>query len=115
MPFRRENFDVHYGEQRVAFGLGEDGAPETMTIKMEGNTGARLATNDGKFMHGAVQVEGVVSDASGAVTAFYTRSSDDYNLANHGSFSEVSGLVMVVLLVVVLGRERQKDGGDLPR
>jgi hypothetical protein len=89
VPFRRENFDVHYGEHNLAWTGGENKDPTTLTVRMEGTNGARLVTSDGKHMHGVFQVEGLISDASGAVTAFYTRSSDDYNLANHGVFSEV--------------------------
>lgn len=88
VPVRRESFDVHYGEHNLAWSAPNGGVP-TLTVRMEGTSGARLATADGKHLHGAFQVEALVSDASGAVTAFYTRSSDDYNLANHGVFSEV--------------------------
>ena len=38
-------------------------------------------------LHG--QVTGKTTTASGAVTAFYTRSSDDYNTGNHGDFDEI--------------------------
>jgi beta-glucanase (GH16 family) len=34
-------------------------------------------------------VTGKTTTASGAVTAFYTRSSDDYNTGNHGDFDEI--------------------------
>ena len=37
----------------------------------------------------ASQVTGKIDKSSGAVTAFYTRSSDDYNLANQGDFDEI--------------------------
>jgi len=39
--------------------------------------------------YGLFQVAGKVDSSSGAVTAFYTRSSDDYNNENHGAFDEI--------------------------
>jgi hypothetical protein len=85
LPFRPENFNIHYGAHNVFM----DTANNQMTIRMEGTNGARVAVADGKKMYGVSQVEAIVSGASGAVSAFYTRSSDDYNLANTGDFCEI--------------------------
>lgn len=51
------------------------------------------------------QVAGRTTDASGAVTAFYTRSSDDYNTLNHGEFDEIDFEVGILICACTSGVE----------
>ena len=85
VPLRRDAFSVHYNEHNAAF----DEAAGVMTLKMDGSSGVRLTTTDGRHLYGVFQVAARVDGSSGAVTAFYTRSSDDYNADNHGAFDEI--------------------------
>ncbi|KAI8476665.1 MAG: concanavalin A-like lectin/glucanase domain-containing protein [Monoraphidium minutum] len=83
VPMEKSSFSFHYNDYHASFDNG------VMTTKMEGSNGLRFTTNDGKHLYGMYQVTGKVDKSSGAVTAFYTRSSDDYNNANWGDFSEI--------------------------
>jgi hypothetical protein len=42
-----------------------------MVLRMEGQSGIRLTTNDGDFTFGQVEVTAMVAGASGVVSAFY--------------------------------------------
>jgi hypothetical protein len=65
------------------------------------------------------QVSAKPSTASGAVTAFYLRSSDDYNTANHGDFDEIDfevGCWLVCdLALTVFDRWRRRERAAPPR
>lgn len=83
VKMEKDSFSFHYNDYHASFDGG------VMTLKMEGSNGLRFTTNDGMHMYGMYQVTGKIDNSSGAVTAFYTRSSDDYNTANWGDFSEI--------------------------
>lgn len=80
-----ENVDIHYNGDNVAY----DAASQTVTIKMDGTSGTRVMPRNSNMLYGQIEVTAMVSGASGAVSAFYLRDSDEYSAGNAGVFDEI--------------------------
>lgn len=105
VPMERGSFNFHYNEQNAAFSNGDGDGARVMTLTMHGSSGVRLTTKDGRHRYGAYQVSAKADASSGAVSAWYLRSSDDYNPQNHGAFDEIDFEVRAKLSLSEL-RER---------
>ncbi|WIA41633.1 hypothetical protein OEZ86_008991 [Tetradesmus obliquus] len=86
VPMRPDAWNVAYGDQNVVWEPREGGV---MRINLAGTQGARLIPKDGDHLYGTFEIRAQTTCAPGAVTAFYTRSSDIYPNEAAGDFSEI--------------------------